>query len=82
MKRNFKRELEINSNGTISHDNCINHCLLYAFGECKQFHTLCCTNYNEFFVFFDFLNSYIPSEQKAKLDQIHLKLFLDQWKRN
>ena len=70
MKRNFERELVINTDGTILHDNCINHCLLYAFGECKQSHTSRCTNCDEFFVFFDFLNSRIPSEQKVQLDQI------------
>src|SRR2546430_8770073 len=78
MKRNFERELVINPNGTISHDDCINHCLLYAFGECKQFHISRCTNCDEFFAFFDFLNSHIPFEQKVKVDQIkeQLKYYL------
>src|SRR4051794_7520401 len=75
MKRNFERELVINQDGTILHDNCINYCLLYAFGECNQFHTSRCTNCDEFFLF---LNSHIPSDQKIKLDQIkeHLKYYL------
>lgn len=78
MKRNFERELVINQDGTVSHDECINHCLLYAFGECKQYHTLRCVNCDDFFVFFDFLNMHISFEQKIKLDQIkeQLKYYL------
>lgn len=78
MKRNFERELVINQNGTVSHDGCINHCLLYAFGECNYHHTLRCANCDELFVFFDFLNTHVSSEQKANLDQIkeQLKYYL------
>ncbi|RHZ71090.1 hypothetical protein Glove_262g77 [Diversispora epigaea] len=78
MKRNFERELIINKDGTISHDECINHCLLYAFGECNQYHILRCINCDEFFEFFNFLNFHISFDQKNKLEEIkeHLKYFL------
>ncbi|UZO24704.1 uncharacterized protein OCT59_016999 [Rhizophagus irregularis] len=74
MKRNFERELVINQDGTVSHDECINHCLLYAFGECKYYHTSRCTECDEFFEFFNFLNTHVSSEQKINLDQIKEKL--------
>jgi hypothetical protein len=74
MKRNFERELVINQDGTVSHDECINHCLLYAFGECKYHHTSRCTECDEFFEFFNFLNTHVSSEQKINLDQIKEKL--------
>ncbi|CAB5197814.1 unnamed protein product [Rhizophagus irregularis] len=78
MKRNFERELVINQNGTVSHDECINHCLLYAFGECNYYHTSRCADCDELFVFFDFLNTCVSSEQKTNLDQIkeQLKYYL------
>ncbi|RHZ65458.1 hypothetical protein Glove_315g48 [Diversispora epigaea] len=78
MKRNFERELVINKDGTLSHDECINHCLLYAFGECDQYHISRCINCDEFFEFFNFLYLHISFEQKNLLDQTkeHLKYFL------
>ncbi|PKY13181.1 hypothetical protein RhiirB3_465254 [Rhizophagus irregularis] len=78
MKRNFERKLVINQNGTVSHDECINHCLLYAFGECNYYHTSRCADCDELFVFFDFLNTCVSSEQKTNLDQIkeQLKYYL------
>ncbi|CAB4376147.1 unnamed protein product [Rhizophagus irregularis] len=34
LKRGFENELAINEDGTILHSDTINHCLLYAFGDC------------------------------------------------
>jgi hypothetical protein len=64
MKRNFERELVVNQDGTVSHDECINHYLPYAFGECEHYHTSRRADYNEFFIFFDFLDTHVSSEQK------------------
>ncbi len=38
LKRNYEKELVVNENGTTNHVDCINHCLLFAFGECTQQH--------------------------------------------
>ncbi len=59
LKRGFKRELVIEENRETKHNSCIDHCLLYAFDECKESHNSCCENYIEFFVFFDYLRKKI-----------------------
>ena len=38
LKRDYEKELVMNENGTTDHMDCINHCLLFVFGECKQQH--------------------------------------------
>ncbi|RHZ82981.1 hypothetical protein Glove_101g47 [Diversispora epigaea] len=38
LKRNYEEELIINENGIANHVDCINHCLLFAFGECNSQH--------------------------------------------
>ena len=48
-KRIFEDELIITQDGTALHDNCINHCILHAFGECQQEHTMACTNCYELY---------------------------------
>src|SRR5215204_6010398 len=40
-----------------THDLCINHCLLYAFGECNASHTHACDKCQEIFLFFEELKS-------------------------
>ena len=50
LKRYYEEELVVNENGTASHTNCINHCLLFAFGDCKLEHS---QRYSQCFQFFD-----------------------------
>ncbi len=40
------------------HDPCINHCLLYAFGQCVEHHTSTCNECQEFFNFFIDIKAY------------------------
>ncbi len=40
------------------HDPCINHCLLYAFGQCVEHHTSTCNECQEFFDFFIDIKAY------------------------
>ncbi|RHZ74794.1 hypothetical protein Glove_219g106 [Diversispora epigaea] len=39
LRRGFEEELIMNQDGTTIHVDTINHCLLYAFGECHEQHT-------------------------------------------
>ncbi|RHZ54937.1 hypothetical protein Glove_421g41 [Diversispora epigaea] len=41
LRRGFEEELIMNQDGTTIHVDTINHCLLYAFGECHE-HTNRC----------------------------------------
>ena len=74
MRRTFERNLLVNHNGTTSHVPCIDHCLLYAFGECEQIHTSRCDSCKDFFDFFDFLYEHILEEHKIILNEIKEKL--------
>ncbi|CAJ0895104.1 3365_t:CDS:2 [Entrophospora sp. SA101] len=51
-KREYELELEINNDGTIQHNNCINHCLTFAFGICTQPHTTICLKCSQLYEFF------------------------------
>ena len=42
LKRGFVSELTVNEDGTTSHVDTINHCMLYAFGECTKEHQTHC----------------------------------------
>jgi hypothetical protein len=42
----------VTERGFTSHSTCINHCLLYAFGECNESHTYICNECQEIFRFF------------------------------
>ena len=74
MKRNFEKELFINSNGKTFHNECIDHCLLYAFGDCNQTHTICCDDCKEFFNCFEDLREKLPSEYYDQLNEASEKL--------
>jgi hypothetical protein len=45
--------LVVTDHGTTSHDLCVNHCLLYAFGECNDPHTHTCNKCQEVFKLFE-----------------------------
>jgi hypothetical protein len=44
--------LTVNSDGKTTHDPCINHCLLFAFGACNEQHTHTCSDCDVIFQFF------------------------------
>ncbi|CAH1768491.1 14280_t:CDS:2, partial [Entrophospora sp. SA101] len=35
----YQEEIKVLNNGFLEHTSCLNHCLLYAFGECKEEHS-------------------------------------------
>lgn len=74
LKRNYERELIIAPNGTISHNSCIDHCLLFAFGECTEKHYIRCEGCKEFFDFFDDLKLLLDSGIQEQLIEIQEKL--------
>ena len=42
LKREYEKELTINTLGHVQHDNCIEHCLKFAFGNCNEEHSEHC----------------------------------------
>ncbi|RHZ51357.1 hypothetical protein Glove_480g18 [Diversispora epigaea] len=65
---------KINSNGTLAHNSCISHCLLYAFGDCDQIHQTRCNKCDQFFQLFNLLKNQISNDKIQKLDEIQEKL--------
>ncbi|RGB23714.1 hypothetical protein C1646_774114 [Rhizophagus diaphanus] len=47
LQREYEEHLVITDREVISHDPCINHYLLYAFGECNTSHTCICNECQE-----------------------------------
>jgi len=74
MKRTYENELTINADGTISHDDCIDHCLLYAFGECGESHSLRCQGCQEHFELFEFMKSYVGADEFSQYAEIRDRL--------
>ena len=57
MKREYVREISVENNGHIEHDECIDHCLPYAFGECNKMHSIRCSQCSKLYSFFNELKS-------------------------
>jgi len=50
LKRGLDEEVKVLNNGFLQHTLCLNHCLLYAFGECEEEHNLFCKDCTSLFV--------------------------------
>src|SRR6266498_2082102 len=61
LKRDYENELLVHDDGTTSHVDCINHCLLYAFGECAEQHYSRCTTCDQLFEVFTTLSHVLDS---------------------
>ena len=60
MRRDYCNHLKVSTNGQVSHDVCINHCLPYAFGECNHQHTIECADCSKLFTLFNQLKTELP----------------------
>jgi len=61
LKRDYENELLVHDDSTTSHVDCINHCLLYAFGECAEQHYSRCTTCDQLFEVFTTLSHVLDS---------------------
>ena len=78
LKRDYKQHFHITSHGTTFHDTCINHCLLYAFGQYNESHTRTCNDCQTLFQFFDILiaNTNISDHEELEDLYDHLLYYL------
>ncbi|CAB4392569.1 unnamed protein product [Rhizophagus irregularis] len=67
LRRDFAKELNIDSSGCAKHSKCISHCLPHAFGECYLDHSDTCDNCESLLSFFDTLQNSLEQEQQEKL---------------
>ncbi|GBB86173.1 hypothetical protein RclHR1_12610005 [Rhizophagus clarus] len=78
LKKSYEQEFEIAANGTVIHNECISHCLPYAFGVCTESHSHECVGYGQLFAIFYQLKNDIPTTLHTELDeyQEHLLYYL------
>ncbi|RIB27555.1 hypothetical protein C2G38_2160165 [Gigaspora rosea] len=53
LNRNYEKELQVNCLGCTYHTETLEHCLLYAFGDCSEQYTSNCKNCNKISKLFD-----------------------------
>src|SRR2546429_5554388 len=74
LRRGFEEELTMNGDGTTIHTSTINHCLLYAFGECHELHTDRCAACDQLFVFIQYLLTNLK-ECHSTIEECREKLY-------
>ena len=75
LKRDYELELQIGIDGKVEHDECIDHCLPYAFGVCKQIHNKRCVNCYNFHKFFENLQNSLGSDHYEFLENCQQRLY-------
>ncbi|UZO14704.1 uncharacterized protein OCT59_006153 [Rhizophagus irregularis] len=76
LRRDFAKELNIDSSGCAKHSKCISHCLPHAFGECYLDHPDTCDNCESLLSFFDTLQNSLEQEQQEKLPAYQNRLII------
>ena len=74
LKRSYENELVVSENGTTNHVDCINHCLLFAFGECKYQHFSRCQECDKLFDLFENLINKLDTTYYTKLSECQNQL--------
>ena len=69
IKRDYEKEFYVNEFGITTHNECINHCLMFAFGDCKLKHSQTCTQCSQLFDLFDELKVQFGMEFFEQLEQ-------------
>ncbi|RHZ88774.1 hypothetical protein Glove_21g132 [Diversispora epigaea] len=72
MKRDYEKEISINTNGQVNHNPCISHCLAYAFGICENIHVSICEKCNELWMLFRQLQSDLDESCSVMLNEAQL----------
>src|SRR3954447_7637645 len=74
LKKDYENELLVHNDGTTKHVDCINHCLLYAFGECVEQHYSRCVVCDQFFEVFTTLSHVLGHLHQPLLSEYQEKL--------
>ena len=68
MKREYEKELTINALGHVQHDDCIEHCLKLAFGDCNKEHSKHCEKCSEVDFIFQQILQILPNERETIIE--------------
>ncbi|CAG8623933.1 7253_t:CDS:2, partial [Gigaspora rosea] len=72
FKKIYEQKFEISIYGVPIHNACISHCLLYAFGVCKEIHNYECNEYSQLFKVFYQLKEDTPITLHNEIDEYHI----------
>jgi hypothetical protein len=75
LKRGMEEEIKVLDDGYLEHDPCLNHCLLFAFDECREKHDLYCEKCSSIFVFLEELKELFPGNIE-EINEYEDKTFL------
>jgi hypothetical protein len=73
LKRDYEKELIVDVLGYVKHDCCVEHCLNFAFGSCKELHPISCEKCSKVDSVFQQILEIIPNE-KNKIIELRDKL--------
>lgn len=68
LRREYEKELTINTLGHVQHDNCIEHCLKFAFGNCDEEHLEHCEKYTKVDSVFQQILRFLPDEKDVIIE--------------
>jgi hypothetical protein len=75
LKREYELHLTVNSDGTTTHNPCINHCLFFAFGTCNEQHTHTCSDCDALFQFFVDIEKNTPDNIHEEISESRDQIF-------
>ncbi|GET51900.1 hypothetical protein GLOIN_2v1880126 [Rhizophagus irregularis DAOM 181602=DAOM 197198] len=75
LKREYESHLTVNSDGTTAHNQCINHCLPFAFGICNEQHTHTCSDCDALFQFFIDIEKNTPNNIHEEIYELRDQIF-------
>ncbi|GBC08198.1 hypothetical protein RclHR1_07960014 [Rhizophagus clarus] len=74
LKKDYENELFVHNNGTTKHVDCINHCLLYAFGKCAEQYYSRCAACDQLFEIFATLSHALGHSHQTLFSEYQEKL--------
>jgi len=67
--------LAVNSDGRTTHNQCINHCLPFAFDACNEQHTHTCSDCDALFQFFIDIEKNTPNDIHEEIHELRDQIF-------
>ena len=68
LKWEYEKELTINTLEYVQHDNCIEHCLKFAFGDCNEQHLEHCEKCSKVDSIFHQILQILPNEKEKIIE--------------
>ncbi|RHZ55139.1 hypothetical protein Glove_420g6 [Diversispora epigaea] len=78
LKHDYENHFHVTKSGITFHNPCINHCLLYALGNCTEHHDQTCDECQGLFSLFENIKNYVDSTNYEEIEDLkdHLLYYL------